>query len=165
MIRNRLTLAVAAALLGCIALAGCKKKEEIVAPPVSTEPAPMATPPAPVPMPAATASVSSVDLGNAAGADMKVSMAMTTFKPKDTIIAAVSTMSSDAMASVPGKLGAKWTFQDGQTVHEETRDITFAGKGVTDFQISKPSGWPVGKYKVEVSLDGNMVQSKDFEVK
>ena len=53
------------------------------------------------------------------------------------------------MASVPAKLGAKWTHVDSnQTVNEETRDITFAGDGVTDFQISKPDGWPTGKYKL-----------------
>ena len=31
--------------------------------------------------------------------------------------------------------------------------------------ISKPSGWPVGKYKVEVSVDGSPAGSKEFEVK
>ena len=27
-----------------------------------------------------------------------------------------------------------------------------SGPQVTDFSISKPDGWPAGKYKVEVSL-------------
>ena len=52
-----------------------------------------------------------------------------------------------------------------QVVHEESKDITFAGDGVTDFQISKPDGWPTGKYKVEISLDGAVVQTREFEVK
>ena len=70
------------------------------------------------------------------------------------------------MASVPGKLGVKWTHVDSnQTVNEESKDITLAGDGVTDFQISKPSGWPTGKYKVEISLDGNVVQTREFEVR
>ena len=43
--------------------------------------------------------------------------------------------------------------------------MTFAGDGVTDFQISKPSGWPTGKYKVEISLDGSVVQTREFDVK
>jgi hypothetical protein len=43
--------------------------------------------------------------------------------------------------------------------------VNFTGNGVTDFQISKPDGWPTGKYKVEVSLDGAAVQSREFEVK
>ena len=161
---NRLHMALLAAMIGSAALVGCKKKEEPAPlPPVATEPAPTA--PAPAPM-AATASVSAVDLGNAVGADMRVTAPMSSFAPKDTIYAAVSTASSDPAASVPGKLGAKWTHVDSsQTVHEESRDINFTGSGVTDFQISKPDGWPTGKYKVEVSLDGSVVQTREFEVK
>lgn len=162
---NRLHMAVLAAMLGSAALVGCKKKEEPTpAPPPAAETAP-APAPAPAPMPA-TASVNSVDLGNAVGADMRVTAPMTAFAPKDTIYAAVSTGTSDPAASVAGKLGAKWTHVDSsQTVHEESKDITFAGDGVTDFQISKPDGWPKGKYKVEISLDGNVVQTREFEVK
>ena len=160
---NRLHLAVLAAMLGSAALVGCKKKEE-PAPPPSAETAP-APAPAPAPMPT-TASVNSVDLGNAVGADMRVTAPMTSFAPKDTIIAAVATGTSDPAASVAGKLGAKWTHVDSsQVVHEETKDITFAGDNVTDFQISKPDGWPTGKYKVEISLDGAVVQTREFEVK
>ena len=161
---NRLQMALLAAMIGSAALVGCKKKEEPAPlPPVATEPAPTA--PAPAPM-AATASVTAVDLGNAVGADMRVTAPMSSFAPKDTIYAAVSTASSDPAASVPVKLGAKWTHVDSsQTVHEETRDINFTGSGVTDFQISKPDGWPTGKYKVEVSLDGTVVQTREFDVK
>lgn len=161
---NRLHMAMLAAMIGSAALVGCKKKEEPAPmPPVAeTAPAPM---PAPAPM-AATASVNNVDLGNAVGADMRVTAPMSTFAPEDTIYAAVSTGTSDPAASVAGKLGAKWTHVDSnQTVHEESRDLTFAGDGVTDFQISKPDGWPTGKYKIEVMLDGAVVQTREFEVK
>ena len=161
---NRLQMALLAAMIGSAALVGCKKKEEPAPlPPVASEPAPTA--PAPAPM-AATASVTAVDLGNAVGADMRVTAPMSSFAPKDTIYAAVSTASSDPAASVPGKLGVKWTHVDSsQTVHEESRDINFTGTGVTDFQISKPDGWPTGKYKVEIMLDGAVVQTREFEVK
>ena len=161
---NRLHMALLAAMIGSAALVGCKKKEEPAPlPPVATEPAP--TMPAPAPM-AATASVSAVDLGNAVGADMRVTAPMSSFAPTDTIYAAVSTATSDPAATVPGKLGVKWTHVDSsQTVHEESRDIAFAGSGVTDFQISKPDGWATGKYKVEVSLDGSVVQTREFDVK
>lgn len=166
--RNRIaltpSLVVLVALLGGLALVGCKKKEEaaVTPPPVATEPTPAPPPPAPV----ATVSVTSVDLGNAVGADMKVTTPATTFAPKDTIYAAITTNTSDAMASVPGKLTAKWTHVDSnQTVNEESKDITFNADDVTDFQIAKPDGWPTGKYKVEISLDGAVVQTREFEVK
>lgn len=159
---HRFTLVLLVAVLGGLALVGCKKKEEAaVAPPVATEPVP-----APAPAPVATASVVSVDLGNAVGADMKVAMPATTFTPKDTIFASIATNTSDAMATVPGKLTAKWMHVDSnQTINEESKDIAFAGPGVTTFQIAKPDGWPAGKYKLEVSLDGAVVQTREFEVK
>lgn len=166
--RHRISYAVLVALLGAVALAGCKKKEEPA--PVATTPPPASAPapapgPAPAPMPA-TASVTSVDLGNAVGADMKVATPATSFAPKDTIYAAIGTTTSDPAASVPGKLSVKWTHVDSnQVVKEESRDVNLTGTGTTEFHIAKPDGWPKGKYKVEVSLDGNVVQSRDFEVK
>ena len=160
--RNRLAQALMVAVLGTVALAGCKKEAPVVTPPPAAEPAPM--PPAPVV--AASASVTGVDLGNAVGADMRVASPMTTFGTKDTIHASIATSTSDATATVPGKLGVKWSHVDsGQVVHEESRDVNLTGNGNTDFQISKPDGWPAGKYKVEVSLDGAVVQSREFEVK
>lgn len=163
MIRNRTHLALAAALVASIAVVGCKKKEEpvVTPPPAASEPAPM---PAPAPV-AATASVTGVDLGTAVGPDMKVTAPATTFKPTDTIFAAVATSTSDPMATVSSKLGAKWSFQDGQVVNEETVDANLTGAGVTNFKISKPDGFPAGKYKLEVMLNGAVVQTRDFEVK
>ena len=158
MIRNRISLAIAAALLATVALAGCKKKEDaaMTTPPAS-EPATPATMPAPAPAPT-PATVVSVDLGSAVGADNKVTMAATSFATKDTIHASVATDGAG------GKLNAKWTYQDGQTVDSQDKDVA-SGPQVSDFSISKPDGWPAGKYKVEVSLDGNVVQSRDFDVK
>lgn len=162
--RNRIRHVLLVALIGTVAIVGCKKKEEPA--PVTTTPPPAMTPaPAPAAMPA-TASVTSVDLGNAIGADMKVPAPATTFAPKDTIYVSIGTSTSDPAASVPGKLGVKWTHVDSnQTVNEESRDVSLTGMGTTEFHIAKPDGWPKGKYKVEVSLDGAPVQSREFEVK
>ncbi|MFC5570871.1 hypothetical protein ACFPN1_12450 [Lysobacter yangpyeongensis] len=162
--RHRIPHALLLAVLGAVALVGCKKKEE-PAPVASTPPAATTPTPAPAPMPA-TATVTSVDLGNAVGADMKIGTPMTSFAPKDTIYVSIGTSTSDPAASVPGKLGVKWTHVDSnQTVNEESRDLNLTGMGNTEFHIAKPDGWPKGKYKVEVSLDGNVVQSREFEVK
>ena len=64
------------------------------------------------------------------------------------------------------KLHAKWTFGDaGKVVKEDDLNIAPTGPATNEFHISKPSGWPVGKYKVEITADGNPAGSKDFEVK
>src|SRR3546814_14271558 len=93
---------------------------------------------------------------------MKVGAPSTTFAPSDTIYASVATSTSDPAASVPGTLSAKWTFEDGQVVNEESKSVNLTGAGNTEFHIAKPDGFPAGNYKVEISLDGNVVQSKDF---
>jgi len=110
--------------------------------------------------------VTGVDTGNAVGADLRISAPMTSFAPMDTIYVAVSTSTSDPAASAPGKLGVKWTHTDSnQTIHEESKDVNFAGNGVTGFQISKPDGWPPGNYQVEISLNGTLAQTRGFQVR
>lgn len=151
---NRIYVVAAAAVLASAAMVGCKKKEETA--PVT----PAAT------APAATVSVTSVDLSNAVGADSKVSATGTTFKPTDKVYASVSTSTSDAAATVPGTLGAKWYF--GTTEIPNTAkesQINFNGTGNTAFDLSNASGMPAGKYKVDISLNGAVVSSKEFEVK
>jgi hypothetical protein len=160
-VRSSLSL-IALGLAGAVLIAACGKKEENAPPPVATTPPPAApattmTPPA---APAGVA-VTSVDLGTAVGPDQKVTSPTTTFGPKDTIYAAVSTSGSATNAT----LGAKWSYQDGQTVNDSSQTIAPTGPAVTTFHISKPDGWPAGNYKVEISLDGKAVSSKDFEVK
>ncbi|MEO7064837.1 MAG: hypothetical protein ABI082_13825 [Dokdonella sp.] len=155
------TLTLAVAIAGALALSACGKKEEAAPPPTAAPveaPAPAAVTPPPA---AAPVTVSSVDLGSAVGPDQKVTAATTTFTPKDTIYAAVST-SGMAPSAV---LDAKFTYQDGQTVNESSQTIAPSGDAVTAFHISKPDGWPVGNYKVEISLNGTSVATKEFSVK
>jgi hypothetical protein len=106
-------------------------------------------------------SVTAVDLGRSVGGDKRVTEKATDFKPNDVIYASVLTSGSASSAVVR----AKWTYEDGQVVNESEQTIAPTGDSATEFHISKPNGWPVGKYKLEVFLDGNPVQSRDFEVK
>lgn len=154
-----LTFTVAAALV----LSACGKKEEAPAPvvapapPAATQPAPAPTPP-PAPAPV---SFSALTLGNAIDAGSKVVAPMATFATTDTIYAAVDTTGVAASAAI----GARWTFGDGQVVDESSQSIAPTGPATTTFHIAKPDGWPVGSYKVEISLDGKPVAAQGFEVK
>ena len=145
----------------CLALSACKKKEE--APPPAPAPEASTAPTTVETTPAAVAfKVDSVDLGNAIGPDKKVTAPSTTFGPKDTIYASVATEGTAPSM----KLHAKWTFGDaGQVVKEEDLNIAPTGPAVNEFHISKASGWPVGKYHVDISADGVSAGTKDFEVK
>ncbi len=157
-VTNKLFIAAGLAL----ALSACKKEE-----PVEVAPAPAVVEPAPAPtvapaevMPAAV-SVAAVNLGTAVGADQKVTAASTVFGTKDVIYAAVDTKN----AAKDVALAVKWTFEDGQSVHEENTKISPEGDATTNFKFSNDKPWPVGKYKVEVSLNGAVAQSVDFEIK
>jgi hypothetical protein len=145
-VRSSLVLSLALALA---AAGGCKKAETPpTAPPSAGTPA------------AAAVQVTEVEVGNALGPDKRVRTPMTTFSPKDVIMASVVTQGSAPSI----ELSARWTYQDGQVVNETKRSIAPAGTVATEFSIQKPDGWPVGAYKVEISLDGRPVQSKAFQV-
>jgi hypothetical protein len=146
-------------LLAATAWAGCKKPapEPAPAPPApAAEPAPPPAPPAPVPV-----SVTGVELGRQLGADKRVVQPTSTFAPPDTIYASVATDGSSESAT----LTARWTFETGQLVSEGSQTIAPTGPAVTEFHIVKPSGWPAGKYKVEIQLDGSPAGTQEFEVK
>ena len=152
---KRSPFAAAVAVLMTLVAAACAKKEAPAPPEQSAAPPPAAAP-APVPF-----SVVSIDLGKSITDGRTIKEAATTFAPHDTIYAAVSTVGTAAKAT----LKARWTYGAKETlVNEESRDISPTGPAVTEFHVAKPSGWPVGKYKVEISADGNPAGTKEFEV-
>lgn len=105
--------------------------------------------------------VTNVDLGRSIGGDKHVTDATTSFSPNDMIYASIQTSGTGPNTT----LQVKWTYQDGQVVEESSQTIAPTGDQATEFHISKPDGWPAGKYKAEVYLDGQLVQTKEFEVK
>ena len=104
--------------------------------------------------------VSRVDMGRSLNADKTINDNTESFKPNDTIYASIVTEGTAATAT----LRARWTYQDGQVVNESTQTIAPTGDTRTEFHISKPEGWPAGKYKLEVFLNGPSAATRDFEV-
>jgi hypothetical protein len=158
--QNRISYALAAALVGTVALAGCKKKEEaVVAPPAAVEPAPAPVEPAPTPAPV---SATSVTVGNAAAADKSVA-AVGMFGVKDKIIVSVKT---DAATPANAAIDAKLTFQDGQVAGQQTANVVAGGADTTNIEFTNANPWPAGKYKVDVTLNGQPVgMTQEIEVK
>lgn len=160
MIKNIHGKPLVVAIAGALMLAACGHEAP---PPPAPAPPPAHVAPAPTPAaaapvaPAPVTSLTSVTLSNAAGG-----VASATFGAKDTIYATVATNSTGATSNT---LAAKWTFGEGTLVKNEEQKIAPNGAATTTFQISKPSGWPVGKYAVEISLDGKVVNTSSFEVK
>ena len=105
--------------------------------------------------------VARVELGTSLANDNTVANKTDSFLPNQTIYASVVTNGSAPSA----ELKTRFTYQDGQVVDESTRTIAPSGQAVTEFHVSKPDGFPVGKYKVEVFVNGTSAATKEFEVK
>ena len=169
-IRNGLLVA----LLGSVALVGCKKNEDTVdttatpaadttAAPAAGAPAPMTGAPPPMAETGTTnaVNVSSVTVGKTAAADKSVATTAM-FTPKDEIIVSVRTDGTANNANV----GAKLTFQDGQVAGEETATLNTTGAETTNITFRNANGWPAGKYRAEVMVDGKAAgTAQEFEVK
>jgi hypothetical protein len=104
--------------------------------------------------------VTSVDLGKTLTADRKIAQPTTSFATTDTIYASVA--SDGAAPSVA--LSARWTYEDGQVINESAQTIAPTGPANTEFHITKPSGWPTGKYKVEIAANGIVATTREFSV-
>lgn len=105
--------------------------------------------------------VAHIDLGKGVGADNRVTDQSDAFTPGETVYATIVTNGSAPSAEIK----TVWTYQDGQIVDESVRTIAPNGEAATEFHITKPAGLPIGKYKVEVFLNGASAGTKDFEVK
>ena len=132
----------------------CKKKA--AAPPAETS----TTTPAPQPPAQPVFMVVGVDVGRTVDAEKRIATPASTFGRRDTIYASVGTVGTASDA----KLAAKWTFQTGQVVDSSERTISPTGPAHTEFHIAKRSGWPAGKYRVEIFLNGASTGVKEFEV-
>ena len=157
---NRISYALMIALAGTVALAGCKKKEEAVAP-VVTEPVPAPVPVEPTVAPNPVAATS-VTVGNTAAADKSVAP-VNSFKPTDKIIVSVKT---DATTAANAAIDAKLTFQDGQVAGQQAATVVAEDAGTTNVTFSNANPWPVGKYKVDVTVNGQPAGiTQEIEVK
>ena len=156
---NNTTRFLALALVA-VGLVACKKDPPPAPAPMPAPPTTQAPPPPAAP---AAVTVSSATLGSAVGADKKVTAPKESFAKNDTIYVAVDTTGSGTAA-----VKARWTFigKDGKSVpvKEDMQTIQATGPATTEFHISKPDGWPVGDYQVEVLVDDKPVQTKRFRV-
>jgi hypothetical protein len=140
-----------------LAPVACKRSEDVS----TTQPPAVSAPGQPVAPP--QAKVTAIELGSAVTSDgrLAANAERTTFAPSDTIYVSVLTAEPPAGA----ELSARWTFEDGQLVNESREQLTSTGNAATEFHIAKPDGWPVGRYKVEIAMNGRPAGAREFEVR
>ncbi|MFG3449887.1 MULTISPECIES: hypothetical protein [unclassified Stenotrophomonas] len=163
--KTSISTTVLAAALATVALVGCKKKEDTAdnnaqpATPVATTPA---EPAAPQPMTAAApVTVTAITVGTTAAADKTVApVALIT--PRDAIIVSFRTDGTANNVNTTAKL----TYQDGQVAGEQSQVLNTTGAETTNVTFKNANGWPAGKYRAEVMVDGKAAGTpQEFEVK
>lgn len=125
------------------------------------QPGAAAATPAPEPPPTRPFAVTGVQMGKAIdAATNKVTAATDTFAPDDMFYASVATDGT----VVDRAMTARWSYQSGQVFGTETKTITSNGPKQTEFHVSKTSPWPLGAYKVEIEMNGAVVETREFDV-
>lgn len=147
---------LAALLVAALITGACKKDDANTEGNAAGATTAAMTPPAAQPL-----AVAEVETGKHIDAEKKISDGASSFAPMDTIYTSVKTTG----AGTNRVIMARWTFQDGQQVDEQSATISPTGDAHTEFHMVKPSGWPKGKYTVAIMLDGAQVQTKEIEVK
>ncbi|MCC7095905.1 MAG: hypothetical protein IT472_01810 [Thermomonas sp.] len=129
-----------------------------------------ATPPIPTNAPASPTSpasgpprIAAVDLGATLDARQQLAVPQLAFTPADTIHAAVHFEGFDR--SRAHRIGVRWSYgPSDQPVLAESKMLAITGPGETLFSIHQPDDWPPGSYRLQVLLDGVVVQTRLFDV-
>lgn len=156
----RYTFETGCGLALVLLLGGCQPTP--APPPAAPEPAPPAASDAGT-TPDLAPHITGVDLGNAIGPDQRVVQPMLSFAPGDTLFASVAYAGRDLGAA--HRIDVKWSFgPTEQPVLAESKMLAFTAPGVTAFSLRKPDGWTPGIYRLQVLLDGALVQTRQFEI-
>lgn len=164
-----LSLAVCAFAMGCqrsAAPEGADGSSDPQVPNAAQNPAVPGQPGAPAaaapePPPTRPFAVTGIEMGKAIdSATNKVSAPTDTFSPNDMFYASVATDGN----VLDRALTARWSYQSGQVFGTETKTINSNGPKQTEFHVSKTSPWPLGAYKVEIEMNGAVVETREFDV-
>jgi hypothetical protein len=102
---------------------------------------------------------STIQVGRSLNSDDSINAHTTTFKPNETIYVSVINE-----AAGKGTIAVRWVY-NGQTISEESRDVSYTREGATAFHLQSPSaGFPEGEYRVEIQIDGQPAGARDFRV-
>lgn len=108
----------------------------------------------------------SFDLGTDPDDGLRLGVRKRVFDPDDTIFVSIATEVEDGQ-NAPAIIEALFTYDfegEEMVVSHESRDLDLSAKGITNFQISKPDGFPEGTYYVEVRVNRVVIGKTNFKV-
>ena len=154
-------LLLAAVLAGSFVLASCNRDGgmDTTADPAGSDTNALESPPGMTDAPADAPAEPQAD-----AADVTVTSPQTAFASDDETIHVSITTVSSADAPATATLGVRWTYEDGQLIDERSAALQFTGTDATSFHVNNPEGWPMGTYDVEVTLNGEPVETRQFTI-
>ncbi|MGE5813079.1 MAG: hypothetical protein ACM36C_01205 [Acidobacteriota bacterium] len=102
----------------------------------------------------------SLELGRSLDVDKSIKDATTSFKPQDTVCASIKVSGS----ANSGLVRAVWTDQNGKAVQDDTRIVTPSRSDTVALQVTPPTGWTGGQYRLDVYLDDRLAATRNFTV-
>ena len=102
--------------------------------------------------------LTTLQLGRSLNPDNSVGTHTTRFKPDETVY--VSILSDDPGY---GTITVQWRL-NGQVVSEATRDVSYTRAAATEFHLQNSGGFPPGRYRVDVLINGQPAGSREFRV-
>ena len=102
-----------------------------------------------------------VSLGRALDIGNDVAEERSVFSPKDQIYAAViSTGKHQGLM-----ISARWLDAEGKLLAQNDQRLVPDGPMLATFHLRQPKGWPKGHYQLDIAVDGQSMQSAEFEVR
>lgn len=105
--------------------------------------------------------ITAIDTSNEASETELTGALSSDFGPQDSVFMAIRTNGTAEKYTI----SSKWYYPDGQVITENSQIVSGAGPSSTIFSMSKPDGWAPGTYKVEYSINGKLMQTKEFVVR
>jgi hypothetical protein len=104
--------------------------------------------------------VTAIQVGRARNADKTIGQQTFEFRPSDTIYAAVvlEGRASDV------KVTARWVLPGGLT-NEAEQTVSPRDRAVAAFELRNSGGFPAGRYRLEVLMNGTPVGTKELQVR
>ena len=102
--------------------------------------------------------VAAIQLGSSLNADKTVARHTTSFTPDQTIHVAVITAGIGS-----GTISAKWWLANRLVSERETK-VSSRDETVAEFSLKSTGPFPIGDYRVEIFLDGQLVETRPFRV-
>jgi hypothetical protein len=102
--------------------------------------------------------VDTIQLGRSLNADQSIGELTTAFKPNETIYVSVLNKARGS-----GTIRVRW-YLGTQLLSDREKQASFKGAGATEFHMQSASGFPLGDYSVDVTIDGQPAGKREFKV-